>query len=144
MPRDSIRTSSVLLPAGWRYGEVLGAADPLYLRATTACLCAIISMQVVNVFLYRSSVRSVFSMSPFSNRLILYGVALELGLMLIAVYTSWAHGLLGTAVVSPVLWWWLIPFAAGMLLLDELRKWLVRRIFQSHPAVTRSLRGSRS
>ena len=33
----------------------------LYLRATTACLSAIIVMQIVNVFLCRSSVRSVRS-----------------------------------------------------------------------------------
>ena len=35
-------------------GETLGARDPLYLQATTACLTAIIVMQVVNVFLCRS------------------------------------------------------------------------------------------
>src|SRR4029453_3190151 len=39
----------VLRGAGWSYGERLAQDDPLYLRATTACLSAIIVMQIVNV-----------------------------------------------------------------------------------------------
>ena len=45
----------VLHGGGWRYGQALAPSDPLYLRATTACFSAIIVMQIVNVFLCRSS-----------------------------------------------------------------------------------------
>ena len=51
----------VLTGAGWTYGRTMAPNDPVYLSATTACLSAIIVMQIVNVFLCRSSVRSVFS-----------------------------------------------------------------------------------
>ena len=51
----------VLNGAGWKYGQNLAAQDPVYLQATTACLSAIIVMQIVNVFLCRSATRSVFS-----------------------------------------------------------------------------------
>ena len=51
----------VLLGAGWHFGQSLAPTDPLYLSATTACLSTIIVMQIVNVFLCRSSVRSIFS-----------------------------------------------------------------------------------
>ena len=51
----------VLHGSGWTYGQRHAASDPVYLRATTACLSAIIVMQIVNVYLCRSSVRSVFS-----------------------------------------------------------------------------------
>ena len=50
----------VLHAAGWKYGQELAPQDPLYLQATTACLSAIIVMQIVNVFLCRSASRSVF------------------------------------------------------------------------------------
>ena len=44
----------VLFGSGWVYGQTLASSDPLYLQATTACLSAVIVMQIVNVFLYRS------------------------------------------------------------------------------------------
>jgi len=47
----------VLRGAGWHLGQSLAPTDPVYLSATTACLSAII-MQIVNVFLCQSSVRS--------------------------------------------------------------------------------------
>ncbi len=49
----------VLNGAGWKYGQSLAAQDPVYLQATTACLSAIVVMQIVNVFLCRSATRSV-------------------------------------------------------------------------------------
>lgn len=124
----------VLQSAGWRYGEVLGREDPLYLQATTACLCGIIVMQILNVFLCRSSVRSVFSLNPFDNRLILWGVVLELALLLIAAYSGWGSRLLGTAAIPPTAWLLLVPFAVAMLVLEELRKWLVRGFLRARAA----------
>jgi len=57
----------VLDAAGWRYGELPGKTDPLYLQATTACLAAIVVMQVVNVFLCRHPRKSSLSFGLFSN-----------------------------------------------------------------------------
>ena len=65
----------VLYAGGWTYGEELAPRDPLYLQATTACLTAIIVLQIVNVFLCRSASRSVFSTGLLGNRLILWGVS---------------------------------------------------------------------
>ena len=117
----------VLYGAGWRYGKILAASDPLYLQATTATLSAIIVMQVVNVFLCRSSVRSLFSTGLFGNRLILWGVALEIALILLIDYTPWGNTLLGTAPIPAAVWLFVLPFAVAMLLMEELRKWLSRR-----------------
>lgn len=117
----------VLHGAGWRYGERLAANDPLYLQATTATLSAIIVMQVVNVFLCRSSIRSVFSTGLSGNRLILWGVVLEIVLILLIDYTPWGNNLLGTAPIPAEVWLFVIPFAAAMFLMEELRKWLARR-----------------
>jgi sodium/potassium-transporting ATPase subunit alpha len=117
----------VLNGAGWKYGQSLSVQDPLYLQATTACLSAIIVMQVVNVFLCRSSTRSVFSTGLFGNPLIICGVITEIALLLLINYTPWGNALLGTAGIEKQVWLFVIPFGAGMLILEELRKWIVRR-----------------
>jgi magnesium-transporting ATPase (P-type) len=102
----------------------------VYLSATTACLSAIIVMQIVNVYLCRSSVRSAFSTRFFGNRLIVGGVVLEIALILLIDYTPWGNLILSTAPVPGEVWLFVIPFAAGMLVLEELRKWIVRRSFR--------------
>jgi magnesium-transporting ATPase (P-type) len=61
----------VLYGAGWRYGASLALNDPLYLQATTACLSAIIVMQIVNVYLCRSTTRSIVSVGLLGNPLII-------------------------------------------------------------------------
>ncbi|MGZ8200987.1 MAG: cation-translocating P-type ATPase, partial [Methylosarcina sp.] len=70
----------VLRDGGWQWGESLGKEASLYLQATTACLSTIIVMQVVNVFLCKSPEQSVFNRRIFENRMILWGVALEIAL----------------------------------------------------------------
>lgn len=116
----------VLHGSGWTYGQPVSVTDPLYLRATTACMSAIVVMQVVNVFLCRSSVQSVFSRGLLGNRLILWGVLLEAVLILLINYTPWGNAALGTAPLPLEAWLFMLPFAVGMLLLEELRKWVVR------------------
>jgi magnesium-transporting ATPase (P-type) len=118
----------VLNQAGWRYGEPLQRLDPLYLQATTACLAAIIAMQVVNVFLCRHPTASAFRFGLFSNRLLLLGIAVEVALILAIVYTPWGNALFGTAALGSEVWLYLLPFALVMLALEELRKFLVRRL----------------
>jgi calcium-translocating P-type ATPase len=118
----------VLRAAGWNYGEALAADNPVYLQATTACLSAIIAMQVVNVFLCRSERGSTFTRGLFLNRLILVGIAAEIALILLIDYTPWGNRLFGTAPISINVWLYVVPFALAMLLLEELRKVLVRRL----------------
>jgi magnesium-transporting ATPase (P-type) len=117
----------VLGSGGWSYGQLLPASDPLYRQATAACLSAIIVMQVVNVFLCRSDRASAFSFDPFSNRLILVGILLELMLILLIDYTPLGNRFVETATLTGAVWLLVIPFAVGMLGLDELRKVLARR-----------------
>ncbi len=117
----------VLRAAGWNYGETLAPADPLYLQATTACLSAIIVMQVVNLFLCRSERESGFGRRPVANRLILLGLAAEIALILAIDYTPSGNALFGTAPIPVEAWLFVVPFAATMLALEELRKRIVRR-----------------
>ncbi|HEX9156180.1 MAG TPA: cation-transporting P-type ATPase, partial [Nitrospira sp.] len=117
----------VLNAAGWKYGQPLAAENPVYLQATTACLSTIIVMQIVNVFLCRSAVRSLSSTGLFGNALIILGVLFEIAILLLINYTTWGNSLLGTAPIGEDVWIFVVPFAAGMFLLEELRKWLARK-----------------
>ena len=66
------------------------------------------------------------STGVLGNPLILWGVALELALVLAIQYTPWVNSLLGTSPVVGPVWLLIIPFAAAMLVFEELRKWLIR------------------
>ncbi|MFH1493553.1 MAG: cation-transporting P-type ATPase [Pseudomonadota bacterium] len=116
----------VLHGGGWRYGDNLLPHDPLYLQATTATLSAIIVMQVVNVFICRSSRESVFAQKLFGNPLIVGGVVIEIMLILLIDYTPWGNALFGSMPIGLDVWLYLIPFAFAMLALEEARKWWVR------------------
>jgi len=111
-----------LRAAEWRYGVPLGAQDPVYLRATTACFSAIIALQVVNVFLCRSPDRSLGSTGLLGNPLILWGALLEVVLVLWIDYTALGNALFGTAPIGVEVWLFVAPFAVALLVLEELRK----------------------
>ncbi|HEV7401439.1 MAG TPA: cation-transporting P-type ATPase [Chthoniobacteraceae bacterium] len=117
----------ILRRGGWQFGQQLAAHDPLYLMATTACLSAIVVMQVANVFLCRSERRSAFAFGLLSNKLILAGIVVEIALIAFIDYTPWGNALFGTAPIPPAAWLFIVPFALGLLALEELRKWFVRR-----------------
>ncbi|MBL8490329.1 MAG: cation-transporting P-type ATPase [Rhodocyclaceae bacterium] len=116
----------VLEAGGWHYGEVLAPGDPLYLAATGACLAGIVVAQMANVFLCRHPRRSAFAFGLLANPLLLAGLAFELLLLLLILYTPWGNVLFGTAPPPPALWLALPAMAGGMFLLEEGRKGLLR------------------
>jgi sodium/potassium-transporting ATPase subunit alpha len=122
----------VLHNGGWHYGQALAVDAPLYLQATTACLSAIIVMQIVNVWLCRSERASVFSLSFTANRWIFAAIAFEIVLILLIDYSHIGNLIYGTTPISWQVWLFVVPFALSMLLLEELRKWWMRRDVTPH------------
>jgi sodium/potassium-transporting ATPase subunit alpha len=118
----------VLYQGNWMYGQNISITDPLYLQATTACLTAIVLMQIINVFLCRSQTRSVLTFNLLSNRLIVWGVGLEIALILLIDYTPWGNAIFGTAPIKGAVWLFVIPFALGLAVLDELRKRFIQKM----------------
>jgi magnesium-transporting ATPase (P-type) len=116
----------VLADSGWSYGEILARSDPAYLQATTACLVAIVVMQIVNVFLCRSPSASVLTPGALDNRLILAGILAEIALIVLIVNTDLGNALFGTAPIPVEVWLFALPFGLAMLLAEETRKALVR------------------
>jgi sodium/potassium-transporting ATPase subunit alpha len=122
----------VLQGENWQFGTMLASNNSLYLQATTACLTAIIMMQVVNVLLCRHPVNASLGRGYQRNRLIWYGIAFELLLLLLIVYTPWGNMLFGTAAPGVEMWFFIIPFMLVMLLAEELRKAVVRSMAGHH------------
>ncbi len=116
----------VLRTGGWHFGDQLAAHNALYLQATTACLSAIVVMQVANVFLCRSDRQPLFGRGLTSNKLILAGIATEIALIALIDYTPWGNALFGTAPITAAVWLFMIPFALAIIGLEELRKRFVR------------------
>ncbi|MBV5297366.1 MAG: cation-transporting P-type ATPase [Rhodoferax sp.] len=121
----------VLGGIGWHPGDVLASTDPAYLRATTACFAGIVVAQMVNLFVCRHPLQSTLRFGLFDNPLLLAGLALELLLLLLIIYTPLGNSLLGTAALPPEVWLLILPLALAMGLLEEGRKawmrWLARR-----------------
>jgi sodium/potassium-transporting ATPase subunit alpha len=114
----------VLRGGGWAWGTELSSTNLLYLQATTACLTAIIVTQMANVFACRSLRESIFTIGWTTNRLIFLGIGVELLLQLFIVYHPLGNAIFSTAPLPLRTWFVLIPFAAALLLAEELRKHL--------------------
>ena len=65
------------------------------------------------------------------NPLLLIAIGLELLLLAAIVYTPWGQWIFGAAALAPEVWLLFIPCAAAMLVLEELRKLVVRRMGES-------------
>ncbi len=124
----------VLHSGGWQFGSELGTHDSLYLQGTTACLSAIVVMQMVNIFLCRHPTLSAFRRGHRFNRMIAYGIVFEVVLILLIDYTPWGNALFGTAPLAAGVWLFIVPFGLGMLLLEEARKAVVRRVARASEA----------
>jgi sodium/potassium-transporting ATPase subunit alpha len=116
----------VLYRGGWQWGQTPSAL--LYAQATTACLTAVIVTQVANGFVCRSPQASVFALGLFSNRLLLMGMLVEVGLQLAIVYSPIGQAIFGTAALPWSAWLVGLPFAVLLFGADEGRKALVGRI----------------
>ena len=116
----------VLHSGAWKWGTELAMNAPLYLEATTACFSAIIISQIMNVFLCKIPNHSIWQGRFFDNPIILWGIALEIVLMIFIDYTPWGNLIFSTMPLTPKTWLIILPFVMVMLVLEELRKFLVK------------------
>ncbi|MBI4587827.1 MAG: cation-transporting P-type ATPase [Candidatus Rokubacteria bacterium] len=113
--------------AGWRPGLPMARAGGLYRRATTMTLAGIVATQVGNVFACRTDRESVFRVGLFSNRLVLLGIAAEIGILLVLILVPPFPYIFGLAPLAFEEWRLLLLFPPAVLLLEEGRKWIVRQ-----------------
>jgi magnesium-transporting ATPase (P-type) len=109
----------VLDRGGWHAGIPLAGSSPLYREATTACLTAIVVMQMANVLLCRSERGA--PPPALRNRFLLASIGAELLVILAIDYTSWGNAVFATAPLRASAWLVAIPFAVLMFVVEKLR-----------------------
>jgi sodium/potassium-transporting ATPase subunit alpha len=125
----------VMYQGGWSWAQPLASTTTLYLQATTACLAGVIATQIANALACRSSNVSILTLGIFSNRLLLAGIAADVLLAVFIIYTPIGNSLFASAPIGADVWLLLIPFAILLLVIDETRKYFVRRTaLQAEPS----------
>jgi magnesium-transporting ATPase (P-type) len=120
----------VLLRAGWSPNDPTGEGTALhhgYQQATTMTFLSMVACQVGTAFAARTERASLRSVGVFSNRLLLWGIAFELGLAAVLIYVPVFQELLGTAALPWHYVLLVVPFPFIVWGADELRRWRVRR-----------------
>jgi magnesium-transporting ATPase (P-type) len=99
----------------------------IYQSATAMTLAAVVMTQIGNLFAQRTEINSIRTASFFGNPMIWWGIATEVSLLLLIVYLPFFQRIFGTAAFAWQNWLILITFIPALLLIDEVRKWMLRR-----------------
>jgi magnesium-transporting ATPase (P-type) len=105
----------------------LPAEGDLYGSATAMALAMVVATQIGNLFAQRSDEVSLLRTGLGRNPLLWWGILSEVVVILLLVYTPFGHAVVGTAPFPAVGWLWLLLGIPLLPMVDELRKWLVRR-----------------
>ncbi|HHT9144877.1 MAG TPA: cation-translocating P-type ATPase [Candidatus Wunengus sp. YC61] len=112
---------------GWRPGMAMPDSGHIYLTATTMSLAGIVATQIGNVFACRTERESVFKVGFFKNKLVLLGIVSELAIITTLIYTPFLQRIFGLAPIGLKEWGFLFAFTPFLFLMEEARKWIVRR-----------------
>ncbi|XTR51324.1 HAD-IC family P-type ATPase [Pseudarthrobacter sp. So.54] len=113
--------TAVLLGAGWAPGAELPAADVL-MAASGAAFTTVVLAQLANAFACRSATTPPWRLGWFSNRLLIWAVLAELGLLAVFLFLGPLAALLGHAPPSPGGLAVALAAIPGVLLADWLYK----------------------
>lgn len=112
---------------GWPRVPLAGEGDPVYIKATTMALAAIVFSQIGGVFNCRTEKQSVFKVGMFSNRQVNLGIIIEVFLIIALVYIPPLQSVFHTAALDLSDWLLLCIWPPLILLFEEVRKALLRR-----------------
>ena len=114
------------LLAGWRPWEPLADSGTLYLQATTMTMAAIVMAQVGAGLGWRTNRRSIAAVGLFTNRLLLVGIAVEIGMVVLLAYTPGLDAVFHMAPLGPWHWLFLVAWPPILLGAEEARKAIAR------------------
>jgi magnesium-transporting ATPase (P-type) len=106
----------------------MAAEGELYRRATTMTLLGIVAAQVGNVLACRTDRESVFRVGLLRNRWVLAGIAAEIAVVLGLILLPPLQAVFGLVPPGPAEWALVLAFPPVILLLDEGRKLVRRRL----------------
>jgi P-type Ca2+ transporter type 2C len=102
--------------------------DIVYMQATTMSHASIIMTQIGNAFACRTNVESVFKAGFFKNRLLLWGILAEVVIINTLIYVPFFAHVFNHAPLGLTNWFVLIAFIPSVLIAEELRKVVLRRM----------------
>jgi magnesium-transporting ATPase (P-type) len=105
----------------------LPAEGAIYRSATAITLAVVVTTQIGNLFTQRTEKTSIFKLKFFGNRLIWIGIASELVLILLIVYTPFMNTFIGTGPFPPIYWLFLFAWIPALIIPDEIAKYFKRR-----------------
>jgi magnesium-transporting ATPase (P-type) len=118
----------------WGQWLDLPSAGPLYESATAMALACVVTTQIGNLFAQRTERASSLGVPAFGNRLLWLGVASELAVIVAIVHWPPAQRVVGTGSFPLFNWLFLFAWAPLLLLADEARKCVLRRMAKTGPA----------
>jgi magnesium-transporting ATPase (P-type) len=112
--------------AGWRPWEPLADSGSLYVQATAMTMAGIVMAQVGAGLAWRTSRRSVFSVGLLTNRLLLVGIGLEVGMIALLAYTPGPQEVFHVGPLGPWHWLFLLLWPPLVFGAEEVRKATLR------------------
>ncbi|MFC1981773.1 cation-translocating P-type ATPase, partial [Chloroflexota bacterium] len=112
------------------FTNVMGVSEDYLTQAQTVAFTTLIMVQLIYLFTARSITESAFTFSPFSNKWVLVGVGVTLGLQLLIIYSYPLFGISPFRTLPfPPIWWLLIVLISFLgFLAIELEKFLRKRL----------------
>lgn len=100
------------------------AIDPI--KAWTISLTTLAVFQWFNAWNCRHESKSIFQMNPFSNKFLVVATAIVVFLQMLAIYNPLMQKILRTTELSLSEWMIIIPVAASIIFVEEIRKFFYR------------------
>jgi magnesium-transporting ATPase (P-type) len=112
---------------GWPRVPLAPEGTLAYRMATTMTLAGVVVTQVGAVMGCRTNRASIFRIGILTNRLVLWGIAVELTLLGILIYAPFMQPIFNTGPIGLREWVFLFAWTPVIFLLDEVRKAILRQ-----------------
>lgn len=106
----------------------LASSGIVYRQATTMALASIVFFQVGVVLCARTEKESLFKVGFFSNKRILFGIVFEILLINAIIYVPFLQSVFQTAAIGLKDWVFLAVLPFPIIIVDEIRKSIVRKL----------------
>ena len=127
---ESVASMSAYFFLNWLHGwpgvPLAPDGTAIYRMATTMTLAGVVVTQVGAVMGCRTDRASIFRIGFLTNRLVLWGIAVELTLLGILIYAPFMQPIFNTGPIGLREWIYLFAWTPVIFLLDELRKAILR------------------
>jgi Ca2+-transporting ATPase len=115
------------------FSESLIDDGPLYRQATTITFAGIVACQIGNAFACRSESESILGLGFLTNKPLLWAIAAEIALLVILIEVPAFRDIFNLEPIEPQFWPMLAAFPPLFLAVEELRKFIRRRLTAASP-----------